>query len=177
MSKKISSNEVSQTCRMLGGKELFRDLKWNGNDSQSTAALYVAVSAIDFQLLTIKRHSVTAKAAIRVTPATAVATQQSSEIECNWGARPRDISSTNPQCCARSANCCSLFIRFSDCRRFCSCRSIRLQHNSIAFNKQAATGSKAITWKPQNSTGFNNHWNLVREQRVGRGADPIISIT
>ena len=60
----------------------------------------------------------------------------------------------------------------SDCRRFCSCQSTRLQHRSTEFNKSAATGSTPITWNQQNSTDFNKVRNLVRDQGVG-GSNPL----
>ena len=59
-----------------------------------------------------------------------------------------------------------------DCRRFCSCQSIRNHQNSTDFNERPATDSISITWKQQNSIDFNRCLNLVRDQGVG-GSNPL----
>jgi IPT/TIG domain len=57
---------------------------------------------------------------------------------------------------------CSL----SECRRFCSGRSIKVQSRSPSAGELATTHSAPITCGLQNSIEFNNCWNLVRDQGV-----------
>jgi hypothetical protein len=85
---------------------------------------------------------------------------------------------------ARSKNCVvaawgsitaddiSPFVRSSNCRRFCSWKSTRVQQNSTWFHDQRTNDSMSITYKQQNPTNFNRLSNLVRDQGVG-GSNPL----
>src|SRR5690349_1522482 len=53
-----------------------------------------------------------------------------------------------------------------DCRRFCSCESLKEPQSSTAFNEECATGSISITSRQQISAKFNRVLNVVRDQEV-----------
>jgi len=52
------------------------------------------------------------------------------------------------------------------CRRFCCCQSLK-EPGEFSFQREARNRFNINLLKPQNSTGFNNCWNLVRDQGVG----------
>jgi len=57
------------------------------------------------------------------------------------------------------------------CRRFC-CRQSLKEPGEFSFQREARNRFNINLLKPQNSTGFNNCWNLVRDQGVG-GSNPL----